>query len=100
VVKAAIATYGAVTTAVYARGWTGYGGDVMDAYPNGSSELVSSSGATINHAVTIVGWCDTKGAWIVKNSWGSDWGPYRGYCYVKYGHYNINARVHAALPNP
>jgi len=26
VVKAAIATYGAVTTAVYARGWTGYGG--------------------------------------------------------------------------
>ncbi len=100
VVKAAIATYGAVTTAVYARGWTGYGGDVMDAYPNGSSELVSSSGATINHAVTIVGWCDTKGAWIVKNSWGSDWGPYRGYCYVKFGHYNINARVHAALPNP
>ena len=99
-VKCAIATYGAVTTAVYAKGWTGYGGDVMDAYPNGSSELVSSSGATINHAVTIVGWCDTKGAWIIKNSWGSDWGPYRGYCYVKYGHYNVNARVYAALPNP
>lgn len=99
-VKCAIATYGAVTTAVYARGWSGYGGGVMDAYPNGSSDLVSSSGATINHAVTIVGWCDAKGAWIVKNSWGTDWGPHRGYCYVKYGHYNINTRVYAALPNP
>lgn len=100
IVKCAIATYGAVTTAVYARGWSGYGGGVMDAYPNGSPELVSSTGATINHAVTIVGWCDAKGAWIVKNSWGADWGPHRGYCYVKYGHYNINNRVYAALPNP
>lgn len=99
-VKCAIANYGAVTTAVYAKGWSGYGGGVMDAYPNGSADLVSSSGATINHAVTIVGWCDAKGAWIVKNSWGSDWGPHRGYCYVKYGYYNINARVYAALPNP
>jgi len=94
-VKAAILTYGAVTTAVNASGWSGYGGGVMDAYPNGSL-----SGPTINHAVTIVGWCDTKNAWIVKNSWGTGWGPYRGYCYVKYGHYNINNRVYAVLANP
>ncbi len=48
-----------------------------------------------NHAVTIVGWNDTyskdnfkfvpegNGAWIVKNSWGSDWGA-DGYFYVSY----------------
>ncbi len=48
-----------------------------------------------NHAITIVGWDDTydrshfastppgDGAFIVKNSWGSDWGM-NGYFYVSY----------------
>lgn len=42
----------------------------------------------INHGVTIVGWddamCGGEGAWIVKNSWGPDWGD-DGYIYMKYG---------------
>jgi C1A family cysteine protease len=42
----------------------------------------------INHGVTIVGWddnmCGGEGAWIVKNSWGPDWGD-NGYVYMKYG---------------
>ncbi len=42
----------------------------------------------LNHVVVIVGWDDTRyggeGAWICKNSWGTDWGE-NGYFYVRYG---------------
>jgi C1A family cysteine protease len=46
-----------------------------------------------NHEILIVGWDDNKvwpdgsgniGAWIVKNSWGADWGL-SGYFYICYG---------------
>lgn len=37
----------------------------------------------IDHAVTIVGY--TTNTWIVKNSWGTDWGD-EGYIYLERGH--------------
>jgi cathepsin L len=37
----------------------------------------------INHAVTIVGWNDDDEAWIVKNSWGTEWGE-KGYIRINY----------------
>ncbi len=35
------------------------------------------------HAMTIVGYDDTKKHFIVRNSWGSNWGD-KGYCYMPY----------------
>ena len=42
-----------------------------------------ASGNT-NHAITIVGWSDKLDAWLIRNSWGTDWGL-DGYMWIKYG---------------
>ncbi len=44
----------------------------------------------INHAVDLIGWDDSKQAWIMRNSWGPNWGDTagfgteRGYMWIKY----------------
>lgn len=42
------------------------------------------------HAVLLVGWNDTRSAWLIKNSWGSDTGPTKdGTFWMRYdGHVN------------
>lgn len=85
-IKKAILTYGAVGTGFYYDS-TYYNPDTYSYY----NSLTSYS----NHAVAIVGWNDTyskenfnskprgDGAWIVKNSWNTNWGN-EGYFYVSY----------------
>jgi len=54
----------------------------------------NGNGCNPNHAVVIVGWDDDyeaqgqKGAFIVRNSWGEDWGE-EGYFYVPYNDESI-----------
>jgi len=43
-----------------------------------------AEGGEANHAVVIVGYDDTEGVWIVRNSWGADWED-GGYFKVAYG---------------
>jgi len=50
----------------------------------GTSILSMSDGTNLNHAVTLVGWDDTKGCWLIKNSWGSGFAD-NGYFRIKYG---------------
>jgi hypothetical protein len=46
------------------------------------------------HVVVIVGWDDSLGCWICKNSWGPSWGPHwNGYFKIKYGDSGINDNV-------
>jgi len=42
----------------------------------------------VNHAVTLVGWDDSKNAWLIKNSWGTDWGE-GGYMWIAYNCHSI-----------
>lgn len=37
----------------------------------------------INHEVILVGWDDDKGAWKLRNSWGTGWAD-EGFCWIKY----------------
>lgn len=82
-IKQAIYTNGPVQTSVCV-------GPKFSAYKAGTvfatdeSSVCSAGGATVNHAVVLVGWDDTKGpngAWILRNSWGSGWGDH-GYMLI------------------
>ena len=42
----------------------------------------------VNHAVTVIGWDDGLQAWLVRNSWGVQWGM-GGHMWIAYGVSNI-----------
>ena len=92
IIKAYIQTYGPVHTSFYAGN-----GDAWDTALNnydGSYTLYYAGSQRTNHAVLIVGWDDNlahaggKGAWIVKNSWGTGWGS-GGFFTIAYGSASI-----------
>lgn len=48
------------------------------------------------HCVAIVGYSDELGAWLLRNSWGTDWGL-EGYCWIRYGDSDIDARMYSLV---
>jgi hypothetical protein len=97
VLKGYIQTYGPVYVSMYAgdnsdRDWWQEFSDY-----DGSYTLYYEGVHDPNHAVLIIGWDDDlshaggTGGWIVKNSWGADWGgpcgygTERGYFTIAYG---------------
>lgn len=84
-IKARILKYGSAGASMYYN----------DIYLMSGKYYYFSGNLNPNHAVVIVGWDDTiatsafkntpsgKGAWIVKNSWGTSFGD-NGYLYISY----------------
>jgi hypothetical protein len=54
---------------------------------------------SINHVVVLVGWDDDKKAWLIKNSWGKDWGE-DGFAWIKYESNNIGLFAAWIQPSP
>ena len=50
------------------------------------------------HAVCVVGYDDEKDFWIVKNSWGTNWGD-QGYVYIAFGECGIDSAYPFYDPN-
>jgi PKD repeat protein/predicted secreted protein len=74
-IKQAIYDYGPVWAAVY----------VGSSFQNYTGGIFTSGGSgQINHAIVLVGWDDTNGYWILRNSWGAGWGE-SGYMRIGYG---------------
>jgi C1A family cysteine protease len=96
-IKTAIMTYGVVDAAVYVT-------SAFEAYSSGVYEDDSTacdaapcSDTATNHAIALVGWDDNPpegggGSWILRNSFGSDWGE-DGYMRIRYGSARVNCAV-------
>ena len=69
-------------------------------YSSGVYEANPATGVAGGHCIVIVGYDDTKQAWLVRNSWGSGWGM-SGYCWFGYGQADIdnNAKFGVQVPN-
>ncbi len=75
-IKQAIYNYGGVAAGVYVDRY-------FQAYTSGVLNSCKKKINWTNHAIQLVGWDDAKGAWLLKNSWGTGWGE-NGFMWIAY----------------
>ncbi|MBN2188393.1 MAG: fibronectin type III domain-containing protein, partial [Chitinispirillaceae bacterium] len=85
-IKTALTEYGALSAMMY---WD----TTYFSVSNKSYYFSGDTSTPFNHGITIAGWDDTitttagptkKGAWLVRNSWGTGWGANDGYFWLSY----------------
>jgi len=76
-IQNALTTVGPFSVCVDAEEWSFYSGGIV---------TPSNCGRSVDHCTQLVGYDSTKapGYWIVRNSWGTDWGI-QGYIYLQMG---------------
>ncbi len=86
-IKAALCKYGPIAASLVSTA-------ALQDYTNGVFYQTASNYAnpSSNHAIVIVGWDDDRNAWLIKNSWGTDWGE-NGYGWIDYGSNNVGRRA-------
>jgi len=83
-IKQAIYDHGPVVAAICA-------GTAMQNYTGGvfrTDESWQCGSGQVNHAILLVGWNNSAQTWILRNSWGADWGE-GGYMRIGYGVSNV-----------
>jgi len=83
-----VAANSPVAILVDANSWSFYRGGVLTAAECGNS---------IDHAVQIVGYDTTQGYWIVRNSWGADWGE-QGFIRLQFGKNTCDMDYEVTVP--
>lgn len=73
-IKSALYKYGAVAASVYVD-------ERFQYYKSGVFN--GTAKGEVNHAIIITGWDDSRQAWHIKNSWGTEWGE-SGYMWIAY----------------
>lgn len=80
-IKNALCSYGVLATSVLVtRMFSGYKSGVFNEGARG----------TTNHAINIVGWDNSKRAWLIRNSWGEWWGD-KGYMWIEWGSNSVGS---------
>jgi C1A family cysteine protease/transcriptional regulator CtsR len=87
--KQAIYSHGGIYATVAAT-------NAFMAYTSGVFDNNDVSAQT-NHAIVLVGWDDGKGAWRLRNSWGTSWGE-SGYMWIAYGCLKVGLYAQYAIP--
>jgi len=75
-IYSALGQYGPLSICCDAEPWQNYNGGIMTA---------DQCGDSVDHAIQLTGYSPSQGGyWIVRNSWGADWGE-SGFIWLQYG---------------
>lgn len=66
--KRSLQQYGPLAISIYAND------DFQDYWGLDTVLSLPSNQPWANHAIELLGWSNTKNAWLVRNSWGNEWG--------------------------